>query len=139
MIEFKDIRIEDKERYELALSKSEKRGCEMSFANLFLWGKQEIAHVGDIVALRGTFSSTIYPFPLGEGDKSSVIAEIIQDAKEKNIPLIITSIYGKEGLSMIQDEIDELKESIQGIATNTEYNTMKLLDGSNMPLFITSV
>ena len=115
MIEFKDIRIEDKERYELALSKSGKRGCEMSFANLFLWGKQEIAIVGDIVALRGTFSSTIYPFPLGEGDKSSVIAEIIQDAKEKNIPLIITSIYGKE-----KDFLEELYPSAFEFKSNRD-------------------
>ena len=96
MIEFKDIRIEDKERYEAALSKSGKRGCETSFANLFLWGKQEIAFVGDIAVLRGTFSSTIYPFPIGEGDKKEVLDEILQDAKEKNIPLKITSIYGEE-------------------------------------------
>ena len=96
MIEFKDIRIEDKERYETALSKSGKRGCETSFANLFLWGKQEIAFVGDIAVLRGTFSSTIYPFPIGEGDKKEVLDDIIQDAKEKNITLKITSIYGEE-------------------------------------------
>lgn len=96
MIEFKDIRIEDKERYEVALSKSGKRGCETSFANLFLWGKQEIAFVGDIAVLRGTFSSTIYPFPIGEGDKKEVLDDIIQDAKEKNITLKITSIYGEE-------------------------------------------
>lgn len=96
MIEFKDIRLEDKERYEVALSKSGKRGCETSFANLFLWGKQEIAFVGDIAVLRGTFSSTIYPFPIGEGDKKEVLDEILKDAKEKNIPLKITSIYGEE-------------------------------------------
>ena len=87
----------------------------MSFANLFLWGKQEIAIVGDIVALRGTFSSTIYPFPLGEGDKSSVIAEIIQDAKEKNIPLIITSIYGKE-----KDFLEELYPSAFEFKSNRD-------------------
>ncbi len=96
MIEFKDIRIEDKERYELALSKAGKRGCETSFANLFLWGKQEIAFIDDIAVLRGTFSNTIYPFPIGEGDKKAIIDAIILDAKEKNIPLILTSIYGEE-------------------------------------------
>ena len=96
MIKFKDIRIEDKERYERALLKSGKRGCEMSFANLFLWGKQEIAFIGETAVLRGTFSRTIYPFPIGEGDKKQALDEIILDAKEKNISLIITSIYGEE-------------------------------------------
>lgn len=31
----------------------------------------------------------------------------------------------------IQDEIEQIKQSISGIASNTEFNTKKLLDGSN--------
>lgn len=39
-------------------------------------------------------------------------------------------IYTKEDKSYIQMEIDQLKNSITDMAKNTEFNTMKLLDGS---------
>lgn len=58
------------------------------------------------------------------------ISDALQRIRELSVQAGNASIYGAEGLSMIQDEIDQLKESIQGIAKNTEYNTMKLLDGS---------
>jgi len=58
------------------------------------------------------------------------ITDALQRIRELSVQAGNASIYGKDGLSMIQDEIDQLKESIQGIAKNTEYNTMKLLDGS---------
>lgn len=58
------------------------------------------------------------------------ITDALQRIRELSVQAGNASIYGADGLSMIQDEIDQLKESIQGIAKNTEYNTMKLLDGS---------
>lgn len=58
------------------------------------------------------------------------ITDALQRIRELSVQAGNASIYGAEGLGMIQDEIDQLKESIQGIAKNTEYNTMKLLDGS---------
>ena len=66
------------------------------------------------------------------------ITDALQRIRELGVQAGNASIYGKEGLSMIQDEIDELKDSIQGIAKNTEYNTMKLLDGSNTKWHIAS-
>ena len=39
-------------------------------------------------------------------------------------------ITGQEDKEAIQDEIDSLKEEIDRIATSTEFNTKKLLDGS---------
>ena len=68
----------------------------------------------------------------------SNISDALQRIRELGVQAGNASIYGKEGLSMIQDEIDELKESIQGITKNTEYNTMKLLDGSNSKWHIAS-
>lgn len=68
----------------------------------------------------------------------SNINDALQRIRELGVQAGNASIYGKEGLSMIQDEIDGLKDSIQGIAKNTEYNTMKLLDGSNTEWHIAS-
>ncbi len=58
------------------------------------------------------------------------ISDALQRIRELSVQAGNASIYGAEGLSMIQDEINQLKDSIQSIAKNTEYNTMKLLDGS---------
>ena len=58
------------------------------------------------------------------------ISDALQRIRELSVQAGNASVYGDDGLSMIQDEIDQLKESIQSIAKNTEYNTMKLLDGS---------
>ncbi len=38
--------------------------------------------------------------------------------------------YSQDERDMIQNEINQIKESIQGVAEGTEYNTKKLLDGS---------
>ncbi len=66
------------------------------------------------------------------------ITDALQRIRELSVQAGNASIYGKEGLGMIQDEIDQLKKSIQGIAKNTEYNTMKLLDGSQSGWHIAS-
>lgn len=41
------------------------------------------------------------------------------------------AVYGQSERSMIQSEIDQLKQGITSVAKNSEFNTMKLLDGSD--------
>ena len=41
-----------------------------------------------------------------------------------------SAIYSKDELSMMQAEIDQLKQGITDIARNTQFNGLKLLDGS---------
>ena len=38
--DFAHFTLEDKARYEEYLSRETERGCEFSFANLYLWGRQ---------------------------------------------------------------------------------------------------
>ncbi len=92
MIKFEPISIAHKEIYQEYYKKSCPRGCEMSFGNLFLWGKQELAVDGDFLYLLSTFSRSFYPFPLGDGDKKQAIDKVIEDAKARNLPLLITSV-----------------------------------------------
>lgn len=96
MIEFRPIQIEDKLLYESLQRQDTPRGCEMSFANLFLWGEQKVANVNGQMAFFATFSRSFYPFPVGVGDKKAAIDEIIRDAKERGIPLEITAICEAE-------------------------------------------
>ena len=60
------------------------------------------------------------------------ITDALQRIRELGVQAGNASIYGKEGLSMIQDEIDELKNSIQGIAKNTEYCLANLNFGTSI-------
>ena len=55
MIDFKPITIEDRPFYEGLLLKMGERGCEYSFANLYLWGRQRIARHGEGVVFFSQF------------------------------------------------------------------------------------
>ena len=96
MINFKELKITDKPTYERYLALYNDKGCEMSFGNLFMWGKQEIAEVDDHLVFLATFSKSFYPFPLGVGDKKKVIDTLILDAEERGIEFMLTSITERE-------------------------------------------
>ena len=93
MIPFHRATIADKAPYEELLFSAPERGCEYSFANLFLWGRQEIAFLHGCVAFFSHFfGRTVYPYPIGSGDKRAVLEEIIADARERGIPCRITGM-----------------------------------------------
>ena len=93
MIDFKRITPEDKELYESFMPDSEERGCEFSFANLYLWGRQNMAVLGDNVLLFSQFDRrSVYPYPVGDGDKKAAIDAIIEDAEARGIPCRITGL-----------------------------------------------
>ena len=96
MIQFKKLTIQDKEIYDKTAKNIAINGCERSFANLFLWGEVEFALLENHLVFMAKFSKTIYPFPLGEGDKKPVLDAIILDAKKRGIPLEISSVYQSE-------------------------------------------
>ncbi len=92
-IDFAPITLRDKALYESYLSGDRERGCEFSFANLYLWGRQRFAVLHDHVVLFSQFDRrSVYPYPLGKGDKKAVLEGIIADAKERGIPCRITGL-----------------------------------------------
>lgn len=87
MIDFQRANPSQKEAYEAILLSCPERGCEYSFANLYLWGLQSIAFLdGCIVRFSHFHGKTVYPYPIGTGDKRSAIETILLDAKERGIP-----------------------------------------------------
>ena len=73
-IDFKHINLGDKELYESYLSGEDERGCEFSFANLYLWGRQSFSEVcGHIVMFSQFNRRSVYPYPIGKGDKKAVL------------------------------------------------------------------
>lgn len=93
MIDFKPIKIEEKDLYlQYLLDKSE-RSCEYSFVNLYLWGRQNATVLYDHIVLFSQFNrKSVYPYPVGNADKKPVLDAIIADAKERGIPCRITSL-----------------------------------------------
>ena len=97
MIDFQRLRAEQKADYESILMACPERGCEYSFANLFLWGRQHVAFTQGCVAFFSHFyGKSVYPFPIGTGDKKAVVEAILHDAKTRGIPCRLTGLTGAD-------------------------------------------
>lgn len=93
MIDFKPVTLEDKAVYQRYLLDENERGCEYSFANLYLWGRQRIAILQDHIVLFSQYNRrSVYPYPLGSEAKKVVIDAIIADSKDRGIPCRITGL-----------------------------------------------
>lgn len=93
MIHFQPITLENRALYEKYLWDGMERGCDYAFSNLYLWGRQRAAIVHDHLVLFSQFDRrSVYPYPVGTGDKKPVLDAIIADAKERGITCRITGI-----------------------------------------------
>ena len=93
MIEFHRLKFSQKEEYEKVLFSCPPRGCEYSFANLCLWGRQQVAFLHGCVAFFSHFyGRSVYPYPIGNGDRQAVIEAILCDARERGIPCRISGM-----------------------------------------------
>ena len=93
MIEFTRLSFSQKQQYEDILFSCPPRGCEYSFANLSLWGSQKAAFLhGCVVFFSHFYGRSVYPYPIGNGDKRAALEAIIQDARDRGIPCRITGI-----------------------------------------------
>ena len=93
MIEFKQIEISDKKEYESCIVGISERGCETSFANLYMWGRQRVAFLFEQALIFSQFNRrSVYPYPIGKGDKKAALDAIIADAKERGISCRITGL-----------------------------------------------
>ena len=92
-IDFRPFSPDDKSMYEDFLFSENERGCEFSFGNLYLWGRQSFAKIGDNIVLFSQFDRrTVYPYPLMKGDTKAIIDAIIADSKARGIPCRITGL-----------------------------------------------
>lgn len=95
-IEFRPFSPADKELYECYLFAEEGRGCEFSFANLYLWGRQSFAERdGQLLFFSQFDRRSVYPYPLGENTpekKKTAIDAIIEDAHARGISCRITGL-----------------------------------------------
>ena len=66
----------------------------------------------------------------------SGISESLQRMRELAVQASNSALMSKDDKQAIQDEIEQLKQGISDISQNTEFNTKKLLDGSNTDMHI---
>ena len=92
MIDFQPLMLEEKARFDRILQNAEPRGCEYSFVNLYIWGRQKAAFMGETLVFFSQFNrKSVYPFPVGE-DKKTALDAIIADAAERGIPCRLTGM-----------------------------------------------
>lgn len=104
MIDFQPLTLEDRARCEKYLLDGTERGCEFSFANLYLWGRQRAAEVEGHLVLFSQFSRrSVYPYPVGTGDKTAVLEALILDAQQRGIPCRITGL-NQENMALIEEK-----------------------------------
>lgn len=96
MINFQKIRPENRAAFSEMLLQNRK-GCEYSFANLAIWGRQQAAMVGDFLVLFCRYDrKAVYPYPVGQGEIRPVLDAIIEDAKQRGIPCCITGMSAED-------------------------------------------
>ena len=92
-IEFRPITWRDRALYEEYFPDGTTRGCEFSFANLYLWGRQNLAVVdGHAVFFSHFDRRSVYPYPVGTGDKRAVLDAIIADSQARGISCRLTGL-----------------------------------------------
>ena len=97
MIDFKPFSIEDRVRYERYLFSCGERGCEYSFVNLYLWGRQQAAEQNDRLLFFSQFNRrSVYLFPIGAGDPKAAVDAIIEDAAKRGIPCRLTGLLQED-------------------------------------------
>lgn len=104
MIDFQRPVPAQKQQYNDLLFSGSERGCEYSFSNLSLWGHQKIAFLHGCAVIFSHFhGKSVYPYPVGAGDKKAAIEAILHDAEERGIPCRITGITNAD-----REELDHL-------------------------------
>ena len=96
MIPFKPFRPQERAKYEPHLAFAKDRGCEYSFANLCMWGRQQGAVLEDGLVFFSQFNrKTVYLFPLG-GNKKRLVERLMEDAQKRGIPLRLTGLLPED-------------------------------------------
>ncbi|MGI5902055.1 MAG: DUF2156 domain-containing protein [Desulfitobacteriia bacterium] len=87
MINFKKIRLEDKEWIRTLLKSADMGGCHQNFTNLFTWSGffgYRVARINDFLVVKGELEDNekYYLYPAGTGDIKPVLESMFEDAEK---------------------------------------------------------
>ena len=101
MLDFQRFDLTKKQEYDTYLMGSGELGCEYSFVNLNLWGRQRCAFFGGYLVLFSQFERrSVYPFPVGKGDIRPVLDAIIHDARARGIVCRLTGLTAENCMTL---------------------------------------
>jgi len=93
MIPFRKLKLQDKQQFDSLLMEADRRSCEYSFANLFLWGKKSVAEQDGFLLVESKFDRRqVYLFPVGRGDLNKALDAVIHDAAARRIECCIAAL-----------------------------------------------
>ena len=93
MIPFERLDPAHKGEYDPLLRRSSHRGCTFSFANLYIWGRQSVAKVGEDLLIFSHYAGrTMYPYPVCAGDPRPALDALMADARERGIPFRLSGL-----------------------------------------------
>lgn len=93
MIDFKPLELNNKASYNHFLIPNGQKGCEYNFANLFLWGRQKAAFLGDNLVFFSQYNrKSVYLFPVCHENFQTTLDAIIDDAAQRGIPCRLTNL-----------------------------------------------
>lgn len=97
MIDFHCLKPEYRDRLHDVLYSAGRQGCEYSFANLYLWGRQQVAMVaGWLVVFSHFRGRSVYMYPVGAGDPSPILEALRADARSRGIPFRVFGLTRAE-------------------------------------------
>lgn len=102
MIYFRPFQEMKRKVYESYFFAESDHCCELSYANLCMWGEHLFAIIDKQCMILSKYNETYrYHFPLGAGEKTHALDQLIEDAKERNLPCLITSLT-KENIDTLE-------------------------------------
>ena len=100
MINFKPIELSDRVWMTQKMREDNRRGCEFSFANNFIWSTiytVEVAEVADCCIIKfDADGMDCYAFPIGAGDKVKAIEALLEHANTDRAVLRLESILAED-------------------------------------------
>lgn len=109
-IPFKRPALEDREVILKHLRERRLRGCERTFANVYLWARfynVVWAEIEGTAVFRSEFDGKYsYTYPIGAGDRKGVVELLLKDCEEKGYPFQLHAVS--------QGEFEELEQYFPG-------------------------
>ena len=133
MIKFDKITLEDKAWITQKMKEDDRRGCESSFSNNFIWRdvyQVEVANLQDCCVIRfDADGDDCLSFPIGNGDKKRAVEALMEDARERNKVLQFENIL-EEDKQLLEEwfpekfQIQENRDSFDYIYTTEKLSTL---------------
>ena len=102
MISFQKMTPSLRQQYQ-AYRGTEERGCEYSFVNLNIWGRQKVAFGCDFLLILSQYDRfSVYPYPLGQGDVNCALQNLLADARERGIPFRLSGMSQEQCAALEQ-------------------------------------